>query len=178
MTEEVPPAKSEGDARGSFKTLVVFALGFVLAGVASLAALRPDLVRLGLEKYRYGTTSNGGVVLTAAQTEDGQGLRVAFTNISDQPLAFMLAKGEDELIFELERDGVRVEAPPPSPPPDDAPTHSIEPLLLPPGGTVENVVPLGRVIPGPGRYRVVVERVPLQPDKLRLRSNAAMVTRP
>ncbi len=171
--DKAPP--DTGAPRVTLAGLLVFALGFVLASAVALAVLRPDLTKRAVERLKFGTTSSGGVLLTVAPTDDGASLRVTFTNVSERPVVFMLARGEDELVFDLERDGAKVEPPPPGPHPDDAPTDNIEPIVLPPGGVVENVVPLTRVVPGPGRHRVVVERIPLNPDYLRLRSNATFV---
>jgi hypothetical protein len=89
----------------------------------------------------------------------------------------MLGAGCDELSFELrDEQGRAVEAPPPAPPPrDEALGEGLEPVAIAPGDAVSIDVPVARIAPRPGRYSVVVERGPLLPDKLRLRSNSIAI---
>jgi hypothetical protein len=126
---------------------------------------------------RFGTASSGGILLTISQPSPGGPIRLVFRNVSDRALPFMLGAGGDELSFELrDEQGRAVEPPPPAPPPrDEALGEGLEPVVIAPGDAVSLDVPIARVAPRNGHYTVVVERGPLLPDKLRLRSNAVEI---
>jgi hypothetical protein len=139
--------------------------------------LRPDLPREIWERARWGTSSSGGILLTISQPSRGGPIRLVFRNVSDHALPFMLGAGGDELSFELrDEQGRAIDAPPPAPPPRDEDLgEGLAPVAIAPGEAVSLDVPVARVALRPGRYTVVVERGPLLPDKLRLRSNAIAV---
>lgn len=173
-----PPAPRSPGPR----VALAFVAGVLFAAPALLLLLVPS-VRTWADETRqrlvWGCVANDGVRLVLRPGQ-GQRLELVFRNEGSRPHELVCVGGQetaDEVDVLVEDGEGRKIAPRELDPRQDS--LAVEPRLLslPPGTQATLVLDLARYValPGPGRYRVTVERARLRPEEPRLRSNELVV---
>jgi hypothetical protein len=159
--------------------LAAGSLGFLAVSGGAVLLRRPDLRKELVERWRYGTVSDGGLVLTL-EREPGGALTAVFTNVSGSERRLLFTEGDRLGKEELDvtvTDERNEEVPPVLTPPEGTPLTRARRVAIEPGRPLRLPLDLARFValPGPGRYRVSVRRATMYPDEPHLASNVLVV---
>ncbi len=151
----------------------VFVVTFAVVLAGAVLVRSPDLRRRIGERWRYGTESAGGLLLTLDVAPTGS-LSVSYTNVSAEPRSLFMPiasrTGPEIEVHATDEHGVALEQ---FGPVESGAGTSVE---IPPGGRFTQSFPISDYVTlGPGKTRIWVERAKLHPAEPRLVSNTVVL---